>query len=606
MRRNSDEGLRGHERAAAAGDPQAEARLAVARERADGAVSSLRAWISETLAEANGSRQQGLAWRSLVRDAVFRAAGMELYGARGGPLAYHPSGRLGTRGERPHQGLPLRSWFAGAWSQPRETMEERHVDVLETTYVLAVWEDETRSVVLGIRRAPGFVLDRGYLRAPMLIRPWPQLERMIPEEREVDETEANWAGDRDEGDNRVAAALNAANTVWRAWCRNMGDEASDGIRIPLEVVNRWRLLERLEDPSAPNPAKRRNADADLRELLRRAAATRDPDDIERYEAAATRAGLRRSMSVRELMDPRRVPADEGGVFLGMPVQIEGVWAEETLRESSALERSMHGVGPFHFGVTGKADDDKMSWARFQKLNGTWGRAVDPPGEYVWDNRLSRRVLTEEPDHHLGRWLVPVSVESMPGKRFFAARVWSWTTALPPWATDIPIVQRSAGLTGYMTGFLATDMPRRNPLADSDDLAQHLYDAGFTAVEIPQSKVNLSTADRGHPVVDEPERYRWFLISRFPVRHFGLRLHDLMKDSCDPSHEKWRHDKIVDLLRAGPAWPAVVTASGVLVDGFHRVAANRTLKRETMPVVVAVERSGTGLWDDMWLDGATTP
>jgi hypothetical protein len=147
----------------------------------------------------------------------------------------------------------------------------------------------------------------------------------------------------------------------------------------------------------------------------------------------------------------------------------------------------------------------------------------------------------------------------------------------------------------------------NPLADSDDLAQRLYDASFGASEIPQSEVNLSTADRGHPVVDEPERYRWFLIRKFPVKAFGLGLADLLSDvSLDfrvehmNAHEKARHDKIVSLLRDGDAWPAIVTADGILIDGYHRVAANRTLKRKTMPVVVAVERSGQNYWDEMWL------
>lgn len=143
--------------------------------------------------------------------------------------------------------------------------------------------------------------------------------------------------------------------------------------------------------------------------------------------------------------------------------------------------------------------------------------------------------------------------------------------------------------------------RRNPLVDSEVLAQRLYDAmPFPAIEIPLSQVNLSTSDRGHPVVDEPERYRWFLIPEFPVQAFGLRLEDLLRDTNDPWYEKRRHDKIVDLLRSAPAWPAVVTATGVLVDGFHRVTANRTLRRRTMPVVVAVERSGTDSWDDLWL------
>lgn len=146
--------------------------------------------------------------------------------------------------------------------------------------------------------------------------------------------------------------------------------------------------------------------------------------------------------------------------------------------------------------------------------------------------------------------------------------------------------------------------KRNPLTDSEGLASKLYEAGWNAAEIPQSAVNLSTADRGHPAVDTPERYRWFLVPRFKVANFGLRLDDLLRESGPyASHAKWRHDKIAEQLRVAPAWPAIVTADGVLVDGFHRVSANRTLRRATMPVVVAVERSGHGTWDDMWLESA---
>lgn len=143
---------------------------------------------------------------------------------------------------------------------------------------------------------------------------------------------------------------------------------------------------------------------------------------------------------------------------------------------------------------------------------------------------------------------------------------------------------------------------RNPLVDSDVLAQRLYDASpFEPIEIPLSKINMSTSDRGHPVVDEPELYRFFLIPKFPVNAFGLRVEDVTRDGDHIFHDDLRrHDKIVELLREGPAWPAIVTATGVLVDGFHRVAANRTLRRKTMPVIVAVERSRRDHWDDMWL------
>lgn len=245
--RNSDEHLRRLEREAASGDPSAHARLAVAQERTDRAVGRVRDWISERLDEANGQRDQGLVGDDLVRDVVFRAAGMRVHG-RGG--------------ERPHYSLPLRSSVHGRWDEPnvRDLMTARGVDTLDTTYVLAVWEDETSSVVLGIRRGPGFTLHGAgsarWLNGPLIQKAWPSLERMVAEERTVVETEENWAGDRQEGDEIVDRALAAANSVWRAWRRNMADEAPDGLRIPLEIVNRWIVLDEVENPGLRrNPAR---------------------------------------------------------------------------------------------------------------------------------------------------------------------------------------------------------------------------------------------------------------------------------------------------------------------------------------------------------------
>lgn len=243
-RPNSDEELRRLERSAAAGDPQAEIRAAVARERTDGAVERLRDWIVERLTKANGRRLEGLVGDGLVRDAVFRAADMYVHG---------------ERGQKPHPGLPRRSWVHGRWENPRDALDEFHRDVLETTYALAVEDEETGSIVLGIRAAPGWQLhgpDRQYLGGPLLQRAWPTwLERALEEERRVVETEENWAGDNDIADDIVASALRAANSQWRAWRRNMVDESPDGIRIPLEIVRRWSLLEQAERPAASNPPR---------------------------------------------------------------------------------------------------------------------------------------------------------------------------------------------------------------------------------------------------------------------------------------------------------------------------------------------------------------
>lgn len=143
--------------------------------------------------------------------------------------------------------------------------------------------------------------------------------------------------------------------------------------------------------------------------------------------------------------------------------------------------------------------------------------------------------------------------------------------------------------------------------DSDVLAEKLEDAGFAAKEILFAELSsvFSSADPGHPVVDEPEKYRWFLIEKFPTKNFGITLQWLMRESGSfASHQKFKVDRILALLKAGlPEWPAFVTAEGVVVDGYHRIAAHRVLGHKYMAVVVAVNSSGGTHWDEAWLQSA---
>ncbi len=139
--------------------------------------------------------------------------------------------------------------------------------------------------------------------------------------------------------------------------------------------------------------------------------------------------------------------------------------------------------------------------------------------------------------------------------------------------------------------------------DTDELAQKLYDRSLVAEEVPVAALQdiLNRAHPGHETIDEPEQYRWFLIEGVPTKDLEVTLSGLMEDSGDyASQQKWQHDLIVNLLKRGePAWPALVTAWGVIVDGYHRIAAHRTLKDKTMSVVVAVRRESDELWDELW-------
>lgn len=139
--------------------------------------------------------------------------------------------------------------------------------------------------------------------------------------------------------------------------------------------------------------------------------------------------------------------------------------------------------------------------------------------------------------------------------------------------------------------------------DTEKLAQKILDRSWSAEEVALADLRkmLATATPGHETIDEPEEFRWFVIAEFPTKDLEVTLKALMDEAGDRAgQEKWQHDRIVDLLESGePQWPAFVTASGIIVDGYHRIAANRTLKNKKMPVVIAVKRQGGDRWDDEW-------
>jgi len=143
------------------------------------------------------------------------------------------------------------------------------------------------------------------------------------------------------------------------------------------------------------------------------------------------------------------------------------------------------------------------------------------------------------------------------------------------------------------------------VVDTDKLAQQLYDASLGVKELPVSEVRqlLRSAHPGHDTIDVPENFRWFLVKGFPTKDLQITLPWLMKEAGSAAkNEKWQHDRIVDLLTTGhPAWPVFVTADGIIVDGYHRTAAHRTLGHKKIEVVVAVRRPGDGetMWDEMW-------
>ena len=142
------------------------------------------------------------------------------------------------------------------------------------------------------------------------------------------------------------------------------------------------------------------------------------------------------------------------------------------------------------------------------------------------------------------------------------------------------------------------------ITDTDVLAQKLYDGSLSAKEVKLENIRhiLAKSHPGHDVVDTPEKYRFFVIDKFPVRDFGITLDYLKKEAGSAAkNEEWKHDRILDLWKKGEAeWPAIVTASGIVIDGYHRIAAHGTRKDKTMSVLVAVRADGEATsWDTFW-------
>lgn len=271
---------------------------------------------------------------------------------------------------------------------------------------------------------------------------------------------------------------------------------------------------------------RRNADEDLRVLERRANATRSPGDIQRYEAAASRVGFRRLVSVDELVPtvkwPRAVAGMRWhrGLALGKPVQIETVGEVLELIPAAADQGGQRGLKRFWcpsrapwFGAP-VGNDPTSAYA------GAWGRAVDPLESY----------LHRDTDGSERSWLaVPVAVPGLSGVRLMATHVWLWDR-LPPWANDVPRIVRTLRPTGEMTGFLSDDPvvpPHGRPRRNTDERLRRLERAAATGdddarrlLEIERQRAGILTPEARRLTVG-PKRGRvWRLDMADAIRNYA--------------------------------------------------------------------------------------
>ena len=136
------------------------------------------------------------------------------------------------------------------------------------------------------------------------------------------------------------------------------------------------------------------------------------------------------------------------------------------------------------------------------------------------------------------------------------------------------------------------------MTSHDKLAYKLFSCAKKAVEIDPALLQkiFDVAEPGWTALEEPEAYRYFLIKDFLVKDFGVTLKSIIRDAdpemVDPEQETAQHDRIVELLESGAEeWPAIVASGGVILDGYHRIAAHRTLNDAKMDVIVAVDRPG---------------
>ena len=87
----------------------------------------------------------------------------------------------------------------------------------------------------------------------------------------------------------------------------------------------------------------------------------------------------------------------------------------------------------------------------------------------------------------------------------------------------------------------------------------------------------------------PEDHDWFLIQDVPLSLFeDVSIRDIedVEDPYERREHRERYQYIVDLLKAGdPPWPVIVGSNGFIIDGYHRLAAMRTLRRPTVDVLM---------------------
>lgn len=89
----------------------------------------------------------------------------------------------------------------------------------------------------------------------------------------------------------------------------------------------------------------------------------------------------------------------------------------------------------------------------------------------------------------------------------------------------------------------------------------------------------------------PENHEWFLIKDVPLstfREVSIGEVAYVEDPGDRREHRERYRRILKILKKGATpWPVIVTNTGGIIDGYHRLAALRTLRRPSVDVLYVI-------------------
>ncbi len=89
----------------------------------------------------------------------------------------------------------------------------------------------------------------------------------------------------------------------------------------------------------------------------------------------------------------------------------------------------------------------------------------------------------------------------------------------------------------------------------------------------------------------PENHDWFMIQNVPMDLFkdvSVREIADVEDPGERQEHRERYRYIMEMLKKGEKpWPVIVGENGFIIDGYHRLAAMRTLRRKTVDVLMVL-------------------